>query len=67
MCRVRGQQFPITSAYAFTDYHSQGQMITHVIVDIVKPPTAGGLNLFNLYITPSRSWGQESMQLLKRL
>ncbi|KAI6097430.1 hypothetical protein EDD16DRAFT_1499389 [Pisolithus croceorrhizus] len=51
-------QYPVTSAYAFTDYCSQGQTISHVIVDIVKPPR-GGLNLFNLYIALSRSSGHD--------
>ncbi|KIM52990.1 hypothetical protein SCLCIDRAFT_1223254, partial [Scleroderma citrinum Foug A] len=42
------RQFPVTPAYAFMDYRSQGQTIPHVIVDIASPPT-GGLSLFNLY------------------
>ncbi|KAI5984586.1 hypothetical protein EDC04DRAFT_2590838 [Pisolithus marmoratus] len=52
LCAVHAE--PITAAYAFTDYCWQGQTISHVIMDIAKPPT-GGLNLFNLYIALSRS------------
>ncbi|OAX36992.1 hypothetical protein K503DRAFT_694053, partial [Rhizopogon vinicolor AM-OR11-026] len=36
----------ITPAYAFTDYRSQGQTISHTIIDIGTPPT-GGLMPFN--------------------
>ena len=35
MCRC---QFPMTAAYVFTDYRSQGQTIPAVIVDIATPP-----------------------------
>ncbi|KAI6110444.1 hypothetical protein EDD16DRAFT_1486536, partial [Pisolithus croceorrhizus] len=42
----------------FTDYCSQGQTISHVIMDIAQPPT-GGLTLFNLYIALSRSSGSD--------
>ena len=44
--RVRGKthtvtraRFPITGAYAFTDYRVQGQTIPYVVVDIASPPT----------------------------
>ncbi|KAJ3897578.1 hypothetical protein F5879DRAFT_813783, partial [Lentinula edodes] len=40
-CTVHHKQFPMTAAYAFTDYQAQG------LVDIGKPPT-GTLSLFNL-------------------
>lgn len=33
-------QYPITAAYCFTDYCSQGQTIPCVIVDITSPPPA---------------------------
>ncbi|KAJ8584893.1 hypothetical protein M405DRAFT_694865, partial [Rhizopogon salebrosus TDB-379] len=49
----------ITAAYASTDYRAQGQTIRHVLVDIATPPT-GGLNLFNLYVTLSRSSRRET-------
>ncbi|KIO14777.1 hypothetical protein M404DRAFT_119981 [Pisolithus tinctorius Marx 270] len=60
---VKRRQFPMTGAYAFTDYHSQGQTIPHVVVDIATPPT-GGLNLFNLYVALSRSSGRSTIHLL---
>ena len=61
---VRRAQFPITAAYTFTDYWSQGQTIPYVLVDIAPPPT-GGLNLFNLSVALSRSSGQDSIRLLR--
>lgn len=64
MRRVRCQQYPMTCAYAFTDYRSQGQTISHVVVDIARPPS-GGLNLFNLYVALSRSSGRETIRLLR--
>lgn len=61
---IRRAQFPITAAYAFTDYRSQGQTIPYVLVDIAPPPT-GGLNLFNLYVALSRSSGRDTIRLLR--
>src|ERR1700730_10210098 len=31
---VHRRQYPLTAAYAFTDYRAQGQTILHVIIDI---------------------------------
>ena len=61
---VRRRQFPMTAAYAFTDYRSQGQTLWYVIVDIASPPT-GTLTLFNLYVALSRSSGRDSIRLLR--
>ena len=61
---VKRHQFPMTAAYAFTDYRSQGQTIPYVLVDIATPLT-GGLNLFNLYVALSRSSGQSTIRLLR--
>ena len=46
------QQYPMTAAYGFTDYCSQGQTLPYVTVDIAKP-TSSSLELFNLYVTLS--------------
>ncbi|KAG9094041.1 hypothetical protein FS749_013238 [Ceratobasidium sp. UAMH 11750] len=62
---VRRLQFPITPAYAFTDYRSQGQTIPSVIVDIATPPTGGGLSLFNIYVALSRSFGRDTIRILR--
>ncbi|KAI6011526.1 hypothetical protein BKA83DRAFT_4382230 [Pisolithus microcarpus] len=62
--RVQHLQYPVTPAFAFTDYRSQGQTLSHVIVDISRPPM-GGLNLFNLYVALSRSSGHETIRLLR--
>jgi len=60
-CSITQWQFPMTAAYAFTDYWSQGQTIPVVMVDVAKPPT-GKLNLFNLYVALSGS-GRSMIQL----
>jgi len=57
-------QYPITAAYSFTDYRSQGQTIPRVIVDIASPPS-GKLSLFGLYVALSRSSGRETIRLLR--
>ncbi|KAJ6622669.1 hypothetical protein B0H10DRAFT_2340322 [Mycena sp. CBHHK59/15] len=61
---VKRTQFPLTGAYAFTDYRSQGQTLPYVFVDIGTPPS-GGLSLFNLYVALSRSSGRETIRLLR--
>ncbi|VDC07039.1 unnamed protein product [Peniophora sp. CBMAI 1063] len=66
---VHRSQFPMTLAYAFTDYRSQGQTIPRVIVDIATPPgPRTGLNklsLFNVYVALSRSSGRDTIRLLR--
>jgi ATP-dependent exoDNAse (exonuclease V) alpha subunit len=61
---VKRRQFPITGAYAFTDYRSQGQTLPYVIIDIASPPS-GKLSLFNLYVALSRSHGRSNIRLLR--
>jgi hypothetical protein len=61
---IKRRQFAITSAYAFTDYRSQGLTIPYVVLDIAPPPT-GSLNLFNLYVALSRSRGRDTIRLLR--
>ena len=61
---VTRYQYPITAAYCFTDYRSQGQTIPRVIIDIASPPS-GKLSLFNLYVALSRSSGRETIRLLR--
>ena len=60
---IHRRQLPITAAYAFTDYRSQGQTLPYVTIDIAKPPT-GKLSLFNLYVALSRSSGRHTIRLL---
>lgn len=62
--KVTRTQLPITPAYAFTDYRSQGQTIEYVIVDIGWPPS-GGLTGFNAYVALSRSSGAATIRLLR--
>ncbi|KAF8484114.1 hypothetical protein JB92DRAFT_2762661 [Gautieria morchelliformis] len=58
-------QLPITAAYVFTDYRSQGQTIPYMIIDIAPPPSGGQLTLFNYYVALSRSSGQGTIRLLR--
>ena len=62
-CSVCWCQFPMTPAYAFMDYWSQGQTIPFIMVDIATPPM-GGLSLFNLYVALSRSSSRSIIWLL---
>jgi hypothetical protein len=62
---VKREQYPLTLAYAFTDYRSQGQTIVPVIIDIATPPSGGKLSLFNIYVALSRSAGRHSIRLLR--
>ncbi|KZT03545.1 uncharacterized protein LAESUDRAFT_659453 [Laetiporus sulphureus 93-53] len=51
----------MTPAYTFTDYWSQGQTITYIIVDITMPP-GGSMSLFNLYVALSCSLEDQRLQ-----
>ncbi|KAG2132151.1 uncharacterized protein EDB93DRAFT_1094039 [Suillus bovinus] len=50
---IRRRQLPLTPAYSFMDYWSQGQTINNTIIDIATPPTAGltPFNVYNLLMT----------------
>jgi PIF1-like helicase len=61
---VSRRQYPMTAAYAFTDYRSQGQTIPYLIVDIANPPS-GRLSLFNLYVALSRGVGRSNVCILR--
>jgi hypothetical protein len=60
---VKQHQYPMTGAYAFTDYQAQGQTLLCVVVDIATLPS-GALSLFNLYIALSQSSARDTIQLL---
>ena len=61
---VSRTQLPLTLAYAFTDYRSQGQTLEPVIVDI-GPPPHGYLTPFNIYVALSRGTGRDNIRLLR--
>ena len=61
---VTRYQLPLTLAYAFTDYRSQGQTLEPVIVDIGHPPY-GRLTPFNVYVALSRGTGRDNIRLLR--
>lgn len=61
---VKCTQFPITPAYAFTDYKAQGQTMDHVLIDLAKPPT-GALSPFSAYVALSRGRGRGGIRLLR--
>ena len=58
---VTRYQLPLTLAYAFTDYRSQGQMLEPVIVDIGPPPFCH-LTAFNVYVALSRGTGCDGIR-----
>lgn len=60
---VKRLQFPLTAAYAFTDYRAQGQTIPNVLIDIRKPPSFP-LTAFNAYVALSRSAGTNNIRLI---
>ncbi|KAI0261447.1 hypothetical protein BC834DRAFT_785986, partial [Gloeopeniophorella convolvens] len=62
---IRRQQLPLTPAYVFTDYRSQGQTISNVIVDVTSPLTGSDLSLFNIYVSLSRSSGRDTIRILR--
>ena len=61
---ISREQLPLTPAYAFTDYRSQGQTINYIIMDLATPPT-GVLTPLNGYVTLSRSRKSENVRLLR--
>ena len=61
---IRRRQLPVTPAYSFTDYRSQGQTLSHSIIDIATPPS-GGLTPFNVYVALSRGRGRDNIRLLR--
>ena len=61
---VTRTQLPLTPAYAFTDYRSQGLTIDPVFVDIGRPPY-GYLTPFNIYVALSRGTSQKHIRLLR--
>ena len=54
----------MTAAYAFSNYHFQGQMIPYILIDITTPPT-GSLSLFKLYVALLRSSSHLTICLLQ--
>jgi hypothetical protein len=62
--RVTRRQLPLSAAYAFTDFKSQGQTIDHIVVDIGKTSNFA-LSPFNAYVALSRSRGRDSIRLLR--
>ena len=63
---IRRKQLPVTPAYSFTDYRSQGQTIDHSSIDIATPPSGGpGLTPFNVYVALSRGRGRDNIRLLR--
>ena len=61
---INRTQLPLTLAYAFTDYRSQGQTLQPVMIDI-GPPPYGHLTPFNVYVALSRGTGRDNIRLLR--
>ena len=63
---VTRRQLPLTPAYTFTDYRSQGQTIENTIINIGTPPS-GELTPFSIYVALSRGHGRENIRLHRDL
>ena len=61
---INRTQLPLTLAYAFTDYRSQGQTLQPVMIDI-GPPPYGHLTPFNVYVALTRGTGRDNIRLLR--
>ena len=61
---IARRQITLTPAYAFTDHKGQGQTLGNVVVDIGKLKTFP-VNQFAAYVALSRSWGRDSIRLLR--
>lgn len=53
---------PLTPAYAFIEYRSQGQSITYVIIEITAPPSEG-LTPLKAYVALSRNVSRTNASL----
>jgi len=62
---VKRKQMPLTPAYTFTDYRSQGQTINYAIIDIATPPSGKGLTAFNVYVSLTRCQQRDNIRILR--
>src|SRR6202040_2235177 len=62
--KIIHRQMPLTQAYAFTDYKSQGQSLEHILVDIGKL-SRFPVNTFAAYVALLRSRGRHMIRLLR--
>ncbi|KAJ3566046.1 hypothetical protein NP233_g7249 [Leucocoprinus birnbaumii] len=59
-------QLPLSLAYAFTDYKSQGQTLDAVLVDLAAPPDKGnGLTSLSAYVALSRVKDSRLLRILR--
>jgi hypothetical protein len=63
--KVYHRQYPLTSAYAFTDHKAQGQTMEPVLVDIGQVLGNFGISPFGAYVALSRGHGHENIRLLR--
>jgi hypothetical protein len=61
--KMMRSQLPMTFMYAFTDYQSQGQIISPVLINI-GPPPLGRLTPFNAYVTLLQGQSRKNIRLL---
>jgi hypothetical protein len=61
---VKMQQFPVTLAYAMTDYKCQGQTFDRVLLDLQKPQT-GPSSPASLYVQLSRARSLDSISIMR--
>lgn len=63
-CSVKMQQFPVTLAYAMTDYKCQGQTFDQVLLDLQKPQI-GPSSPASLYVQLSRARSLNSISIMR--
>jgi hypothetical protein len=51
--KIKRRSFPLTNAFAITDYNAQGRTMPHLIVDL-RPPPDGKISFANTYVPLSR-------------
>jgi len=59
------RQFPVTLAYAITDYKCQSQTMSRVIVDIKKPRARGSYSPTSAYVQLSRSIARNRVSIMR--
>jgi hypothetical protein len=62
---VKIQQFPVTLAYAMTDYKCQGKTLEYVVVDLKKPPGRGVSAPTSAYVQLSRATSLDRVSIMR--
>jgi hypothetical protein len=61
--KIKRRSFPVTNAFAITDYNAQGRTMQHLIVDL-RPPPDGKISFANTYVPLSRPREGKNLRIL---